>query len=112
LLDTKDKEGRNMCLVAIYGNRIDPLEYILGDVFMQSMYVILDYENSQFAVNGNYRTVEALGDKPDHTTGSNKVWMIIGIVIGVLALLAIIGGCIVRQKNNRLQENLSKYEQL
>lgn len=116
LLDTKDSSGRNICQVAVYGNRYNATEYILGDVFMQSMYVILDYENSKFAINGAYVTVNSTGDKPNRpdepASSGLSVWVIIGIVVGVLALVAIIGFIIVRQKNRRLQSNLSKYETL
>lgn len=87
-------------------------EYILGDVFMQNLYVILDYENSQFAVNGNYILVPGKGEKKDRSTSGSMVWVIIGSVVGVLVLVAIIGFCIVRAKNRRLQSNLAKYETL
>ncbi len=112
LLDSKDAQGRNICIVAVYGNKMHPTEYILGDVFMQSLYVVLDYENSRFAVNGNYRQVEVIGDKPVRPESGSMLWIIIGAVVGVLLLVAIIGGCIVRSKNRRLQNNLAKYEQL
>ena len=49
--------GTTYCQVAIYGNRHNASEYILGDVFMQAFYVVLDYDNARFAVNGNFRTV-------------------------------------------------------
>ena len=113
MLDYTDKSGRNWCNIAIYGNTINPTEYILGDVFMQNMYVVLDYESSRFAVNGNYRTVEPKSDKPvrPDEVGSS-VWIIIGVVAGVLVFVAFIGCVIVRMKNKRLQSNLSKYEQL
>lgn len=113
LLDTKDEQGRNMCIVAIYGNLIHPNEYIMGDIFMQSQYVILDYENSRFAINGAYRLVEALDDKPERDSGSgNMTLVIIAVIVGILILVAVIGCIIVRAKNRRLQENLAKYEQL
>ena len=79
---------------------------------MQSLYVVLDYENSQFAVNGNYIDVEPLDKSKKDTGSSSMVWIIIGSVIGVLVLVAIIGCFIVKQKNRRLQENLAKYDQL
>lgn len=63
LVDFKDADGFNICHIGIYGNKHNASEYILGDVFMQSLYVMLDYENSRFAVNGNYITVESMGDK-------------------------------------------------
>jgi Eukaryotic aspartyl protease len=115
MLDYTDKSGRNLCNIAIYGNQHNPTEYILGDVFMQNMYVILDYENSKFAVNGNYRIVEPRFDKPERPeqdSSSISVWAIIGIVAGVLVLVGVIGFCIVRAKNKRLQSNLAKYETL
>ena len=82
---------------------------------MQGLYVILDYENSQFAVNGPYIPVDRIGEKKertDDTQSNGMIWIIIGSVVGVLVLVAIIGFIIVRQKNRRLQENLSKYETL
>jgi hypothetical protein len=64
---------------------------------MQSLYVVLDYENSQFAVNGNYIDVEPMEDKTKKdTSSSHMVWIIIGSVVGVLVLVAIIGCFIVK----------------
>lgn len=63
LMDFVDASGFNMCRVNIFGNRFHNDEYIIGDVFMQSLYVMLDYENSQFAVNGNFISVAQLGEK-------------------------------------------------
>jgi hypothetical protein len=63
---------------------------------MQSLYVVLDYENSQFAVNGNYIDVEPLDKSKKDTGSSSMVWIIIGSVIGVLVLVAIIGCFIVK----------------
>lgn len=113
LIDFTDKSGRNWCNVALYGNLYNATEYILGDVFMQNMYVILDYENSRFAVNGNYRTVEPTLPKPVRPEETSfSVWIIIAIVLGVFVLVAAIGFVIVRMRNKRLQSNLSKYETL
>ncbi len=97
LVDTQI-DSKNVCKVSIYGNRQNASEYILGDVFMQSLYVMLDYENSMFAVNGPYITVESTPDKPDRVGGNNLIWIIIGSVVGVLVLVAIIGFIIVRSK--------------
>ena len=92
---------------------VNATEYILGDVFMQNMYVVLDYENSRFAVNGNYRTVEPTNEKPVRPEeSSSSVWIIIAIVLGVFVLVASIGFVVVRMRNKRLQSNLSKYETL
>ena len=116
LLDTKDSSGRNTCLVAVYGNKYNATEYILGDVFMQSMYVILDYENSRFAVNGNYTLVDPKDSKPnrpdpkDEPASSNAtLWIILGVAFGVIA---IVGGYIVFRikKRRSLEANLAKYE--
>lgn len=86
---------------------------MIGDVFMQNMYVILDYENSRFAINGNYRVVEPKGDKPNREEPSgSSVWVIIGIVLGAFILIAGIGFVVVRMRNKKLQSNLSKYETL
>lgn len=113
MLDFGNKSG-DYCNIAVYGNTMHATEYILGDVFMQNMYVVLDYSSSRFAVNGNFRMVEPKPDnkpvRPD-SVGSS-VWIIIGIVAGVLVLVAGIGCCIVKMKNKRLQSNLAKYEQL
>lgn len=80
---------------------------------MQNMYVILDYENSRFAINGNYRVVTPTEDKPVRPEEqSSSVWIIIAIVLGVFVLVAAIGFVIVRMRNKRLQSNLSKYETL
>ncbi len=120
LQDAKDAQGRNICKVLIYGNLRHDSEFILGDVFMQSLYVLLDYENSKFAVNGDYTSVTALNDKPYRpdentpatTPNKNLVWIIIGSVVGVLVIVAVVGFLIVRRKNRRLQDNLAKYETL
>lgn len=118
--DTSDSQGRNWCDIGIYGS--NSTRFILGDVFMQSLYVMLDYDNSQFALNGNWvhastmYTQKRFPDAPtdDGTGGSNKsiVWVIIGSVLGVLVAVAAIGIFIVRRKNRRLQQNLEKYETL
>lgn len=82
---------------------------------MQSLYVILDYENSQFAVNGNYRIVPTIDPKPNRdptSTSGSLLWIIIGSVVGVLVIVAIIGFICVRNKNKRLQQNLEKYATL
>jgi hypothetical protein len=114
LLDVTDDKSRNWCEVQIFGNVRNATEYLIGDVFMQNMYVILDYENSRFAINGNYRTVEPKGDKPnrDDSSSSSSVWVIIGIVLGAFILIAGIGFVVVRMRNKKLQSNLSKYETL
>jgi len=89
---------------------------------MQSLYVMLDYDNSRFAVNGKWVPTSQMDtqryDDPNFDanegTQSSKsiVWVIIGSVIGVLVGVAGIGFFIVRRKNRRLQENLNKYETL
>lgn len=121
LQDGKDSQGRNICKVMVYGNTRHASEFILGDVFMQSLYVILDYENSRFAVNGAYTTVTALDDKPyrpptDPETPTDPkgslVWIIIGSVVAILVIVAVVGFLIVHRKNRRLQDNLAKYETL
>lgn len=111
LIDYTDNQGKNWCNVALYGNLKNATEYILGDVFMQNMYVILDYENSRFAVNGNFRVVEPTQPKPIRDE-SSSVWVIIAIVLGVFVLVAGVGFAMVRMRNKRLQSNLSKYETL
>lgn len=114
LIDANDDAGYKICNVAVHGNTLHEKEYILGDVFMQSMYVVLDYENSRFAVNGNYITVDKVHEKePKNIPSSgNMIWVIIGAVIGVLVVVAITGFIIVKIKNRRLQANLAKYDQL
>lgn len=113
LIDTKDKDGFNICNIVVHGNTLHKNEYILGDVFMQSMYVVLDYENSRFAVNGNYITVDKLSEKePKVPTTGSMIWVIISAVIGVLVLVAVAGFIVVKVKNRRLQANLAKYDQL
>jgi hypothetical protein len=88
---------------------------------MKNFYVILDYENYKFAMNGVYTPTGEIKDygfrndgTTDNTQGSSKsiIWAVIGSIIGVLAVVAIVGFIIVRMKNNRLQANLAKYEQL
>ena len=70
---------------------------------MEGFYVILDYDNSQFALNGNYITVDAIFKDPTGpSSGSSMIWIIVGSVVGVLILVAIVGFIIVRQKNRRL----------
>lgn len=63
LIQTGNKNGQDICQIGIYGNRINRFEYILGDIFMQNFYVILDYENSRFAINGVYTQVKDIGTK-------------------------------------------------
>lgn len=91
---------------------------------MQSLYVMLDYDNSRFAVNGKWVPTSQMEtqryDDPnfdpnaptDPQSSKSIVWVIIGSVIGVLVGVAGIGFFIVRRKNRRLQENLNKYETL
>lgn len=79
---------------------------------MENFYVILDYENSQFALSGNFISVSDTPDKHPGANAENGLWTIVAIVVGILVLIAIVGFCVVRQKNRRLQSNLSKYEQL
>lgn len=108
----------------MYGNKINATEYILGDVFMQNFYVIMDYENSRFAINGVYTPVKEIGTKgyrdPEvyNEDGQRKdasqsiVMAVVGSIIGVLVIVGIVGFIIVKMKNRRLQSNLAKYEQL
>jgi len=124
LIQTKNKNGQNICQIGVYGNRVNKFEYILGDIFMQNFYVILDYENSQFALNGVYTRVNEIKEKgyrdPDlfddegikKPESSSIIWAVIGSIIGVLAIVAIVGFIVVRMRNRKLQSNLSKYEQL
>jgi hypothetical protein len=89
---------------------------------MQNFYIILDYENYRFAMNGIFTAtgdIKPFGFKDNNSTtpngpagGSSIVWAVIGSIIGVLAVVAIVGFIIVRMKNSRLQANLAKYEQL
>ena len=90
---------------------------------MQSLYVMLDYDNSRFAVNGRWVPTSQMDtqryddpdfdpNNPNPTSNKSIVWIIIGSVIGVLVAVAGIGFFIVRRKNRRLQENLEKYETL
>ena len=63
LIQNGNSNGLDICQIAIYGNKINATEYILGDVFMQNFYVIMDYENSRFAINGVYTPVKEIGTK-------------------------------------------------
>ena len=121
LLDTKTSSGQNWCEIGVYGS--NTTEFILGDVFMQSLYVMLDYDNSRFAVNGKWVPISQMDTQhyddpnfdpndPNPTSNKSIVWIIIGSVIGVLVAVAAIGFFIVRRKNRRLQQNLEKYETL
>jgi len=113
LLDYTDSTGANFCQIQLFGNTKNNTEYILGDSFMESFYVILNYENNAFALNGNYVSVYQVGEKANRDAiSSSPLWIIIGAVAGVLVLVAIIGCIVVRQKNRRLQANLAKYDQL
>lgn len=42
---------------------MNPHEYILGDIFMQQFYVMLDYGKYQFAINGVYTPISEIKDK-------------------------------------------------
>ena len=97
----------------------------MGDVFMQNFYVIMDYENTRFAINGVYTPVKEIGTKgyrdPEvydeegqkKDQGSSSIIMaVVGSIIGVLVIVGIVGFIIVKMKNRRLQSNLAKYEQL
>jgi hypothetical protein len=127
LENAQNQNGQPICNVLIYGNRFNKTEYLLGDIFMQNFYVILDYGSpSRFAINGHYVTVKELEEKgyrepenkdPKNPTnpdsgGGSVVWAVIGSIIGVLITVAIVGFIIVRMKNRRLQANLAKYETL
>jgi hypothetical protein len=87
---------------------------------MQNFYVILDYNNYKFAINGIYTPTENIKDygwkedptRPASGSSGSIIWAVIGSIIGVLAVVAIVGFIIVRMKNHRLQANLAKYEQL
>ena len=96
-----------------------PEEYILGDIFMQQFYVVLDYGKYQFAINGVYTPISEIKDKgfrdPDRNTGTSQnkvVFIVIAAILIVLAVVGVIGCVIVRVKNKRLHDNLAKYEQL
>lgn len=118
LIDTKDSQGHNMCELGIYGS--NTTEFILGDVFMQSLYVMLDYDNSKFALNGNWVPKSQMDTTrytvpSDEIGGKTVVWIIVGSVLAVLIVVAVIGWFIVRRKNRNLEknlDNLSKYETL
>jgi len=127
LENAQNQNGQPICNLLIYGNRFNQTEYLLGDIFMQNFYVILDYGSpSRFAINGHYVTVKELEEKgyrdpenkdPKNPTnpesgGGSVVWAVIGSIIGVLIVVAIVGFIIVRMKNRRLQANLAKYETL
>jgi hypothetical protein len=99
---------------------MNPNEYILGDIFMQQFYVMLDYGKYQFAINGVYTPISEIKDKgfrdPDRknpgTSQNTVVFIVIAAILIVLAVVGVIGCIIVRVKNRRLQDNLAKYEQL
>lgn len=118
LIDTKDSQGHSMCELGIYGS--NTTEFILGDVFMQSLYVMLDYDNSRFALNGNWVPKSQMDTTryqvpSDEIGGKTVVWIIVGSVLAVLIAVAVIGWFIVRRKNRNLEknlDNLSKYETL
>ena len=93
---------------------------------MQNFYVIMDYENSRFAINGVYTPVKEIGTKgyrdpeiydedgqrKDQGGSSSIIMAVVGSIIGVLVIVGIVGFIIVKMKNRRLQSNLAKYEQL
>ncbi len=124
LIQSGNVNGLDICQIAIYGNRINSSEYILGDVFMQNFYVIMDYDNSRFAINGVYTPVKEIKEKgyrdPDlfdqdgnrKDASSSIIMAVVGSIIGVLVIVGIVGFIIVKMKNRRLQSNLAKYEQL
>ena len=79
---------------------------------MQNFYVILDYDNYKFAMNGVYTPTSEIKDfgfRDDGTKdggatagSSSIIWAVIGSIIGVLVVVAIVGFIIVRMKNHRL----------
>ena len=87
---------------------------------MQSLYVMLDYDNSRFALNGNWVPKSQMDTTrytvpSDEIGGKTVVWIIVGSVLAVLIAVAVIGWFIVRRKNRNLEknlDNLSKYETL
>lgn len=125
LIDTSNKNGQDICIVGIQGNLVNATEYILGDLFMQQFYLILDYGKYRFAVNGIYTDIKDIQQygfrdydpnapvNPPTETPRAPVWgYIVGGIVIALAVIAIVFFIVIRVKNNRLQNNLAKYEQL
>jgi hypothetical protein len=91
---------------------------------MQNFYVIMDYEKSQFAINGVYTPVKEIKEKgyrdPDLYDEDGKkvegtksiLWAILGSIFGVLVIIGIVALIIFKMRDSRLQSNLAKYETL
>jgi hypothetical protein len=120
LISTTNKNGQEICQIGIQGNKLNPEEYILGDLFMQQFYTIFDYANYKFAINGIYTPTSEIKEfgfrDPEannhQTPGNTVIFVVIAAIVIVLAVVAIIGCVIVRVKNRRLEANLAKYETL
>jgi hypothetical protein len=91
---------------------------------MQNFYVIMDYDNSRFAINGVYTPVKEISSKgyrdPDLYNEDGEriqdtksiMWAVLGSILGVLLIIGIVALIIFKMRDSRLQSNLAKYETL
>lgn len=141
LSDTIDSKNQSWCQVLIHSTPGNDFEttFRLGDIFMQQFYLMLDYDNSRFALNGKWVPTAQMNTSrywPDPTPtppspappgpsptpdqdqgssdqgGASSTVIIIAIVAGVVVLLVAAGIVIYKRRNKRLQDELSRQELL
>ncbi len=52
----------NICRLQIYGQgKSNENRYLLGNAFLRSYYIMLDYQNDIIGINGEYRSITYIG---------------------------------------------------
>lgn len=99
-------------MLNIFGNVHAPKQYIIGSSFMQSHYIVFDMDEMRVGINGETLKVENLEKKDDGSKlGGIPIWaLIMLLVIGMGALLAIIAMLCYKYKYRKLRDELRMYD--
>ena len=107
--------GKSMCKIALYGsNDLTEDYYMLGDLFLQNYYVLLNYTSSSVGFNGYYYLAEQLV-KPDPPKDEKlAIWGVMIIAAVIVGIILAVCVCLyIRQKNTALKMRLNNtYERV
>lgn len=104
LIDKKTQQGQDGCLIGVQRSKDN--DFVLGEVFIQNYYTVLDFENKRVGFNGDL-FVEGLPLK------KFPLWAIIVIAVAGAGIVLAIAICVVvRHRNKNLKSKLGEYNEI
>ncbi len=102
-------QSMDVCKLLVYGQgSSSESRYLVGNAFLKSYYVALDFANEKIGFNGFYKEIEKPNPRPPTPpAGSGLDALVVILVIAGILLFASIGICVcIKKRNETLREQL------